>query len=78
MPNIIGRWRAGHTNWLTIPPYEIILERSPPKWLLTYLVHGERHAVIGFDTEEEALRDLTWLKSRCPAGVDAWVETAMR
>lgn len=75
MPNIIGRWRAGHTDWLPVPPYEIILERVSQKWLLHYFVYGERHALIGFDTEEEARRELAWLKTRFSMPSESWVET---
>ncbi|MEB3370141.1 hypothetical protein [Saccharopolyspora mangrovi] len=75
MPNIIGRWQAGYTDWLAIPLYEIILEQSPPKWLLTYRVCGERHALIGCDTEEQARRELAWLKTRCPMTAEEWIET---
>lgn len=75
MSNIIGRWQAGRTDWLAIPPYEIVLEQLPSKWLLTYLVHGERHALIGFDTEHEARRELAWLKTRCPMATKAWIKT---
>lgn len=74
MTEIIGRWQAGHSDWLPIPPYEIILEQIPPKWLLTYLVFGERQAFIGFDTEEEARRNVIWLKTRCPVYDDDWID----
>ena len=73
MADVLRRWRAGHSDWFALAPYEIVLEPIPPKWLLTYRVHGERHARIGFDTENEALRNVRWLKDRCPDGPDAWV-----
>lgn len=72
MTEVLRRWRAGHSDWFTVAPYEIVLERTPLKWLLTYLVHGERHARIGFDNENEALRNVRWLKDQCPDGPDAW------
>lgn len=73
MAQVLRRWQAGHSDWLPIAPYEIVLEAIPPKWLLTYLVHGERHAHIGCETEDEALQNVAWLKTQCPDGTGAWV-----
>ncbi|TDD39608.1 hypothetical protein [Saccharopolyspora elongata] len=78
MAQVLSRWRAGHSDWSPIAPYEIVLERIYSKWHVTYLVHGERHARIGFDTEDEALRNIAWLKTQYPEGASAWIAvTAM-
>jgi hypothetical protein len=41
-------------------------------WFVSYFAHGERHACIGFDTEEEAFLDVEWLKSKCPPQHRPW------
>lgn len=72
----VARWCAGASDWHHLASYEIVLERNGSKWQVTYLMHGERHACIGFDTEAEARRDVEYLMSRGPAG-EQWHEASV-
>ncbi|WP_223840155.1 hypothetical protein [Saccharopolyspora pogona] len=64
----VARWFAGASDWHPLALYEIVLERNGPKWQVTYLMHGERHACIGFESEADARRDVEHLMTRGPAG----------
>lgn len=64
------------SDWHPLPAYEIVLERISTKWHVTFWVHGERHACIGFTTREEAFGDVDWLKRQVPEHIGPWTETA--
>ncbi|MEV5535759.1 hypothetical protein AB0L13_02780 [Saccharopolyspora shandongensis] len=66
MARPLARWRAGFSDWHPLPQYEIFLERTAVAWRVSYFVHGELHARIGFDTEDEAHHNIEWLKTECP------------
>ncbi|MGW1680003.1 hypothetical protein [Saccharopolyspora sp. NPDC002376] len=76
MSKVVGRWCAGRGHWHEDGCFEIVLEHAADKWLVTYLAHGEPHARIGFDTEEEAHGDIRWLMSILPADVAPWERLA--
>jgi hypothetical protein len=71
---VVARWCAGASDWHPLAANEIVLERTGTKWHVTYLVHGERHAYVGFDDESEARRDIEYLMTRCPLGMLPWCE----
>jgi hypothetical protein len=71
----VSRWIAGNGHWHEGSCFVLLLEQAATKWVLTYFEHGEVHARIGFDTEEDARGDLGWLMSRLPAAYQPWRES---
>ncbi|MGW3468569.1 hypothetical protein ACWDKQ_08860 [Saccharopolyspora sp. NPDC000995] len=72
----VARWCAGESDWHPLAVYEILLERNGLKWQVIYLMHGERHACIGFESEADARRDVEYLMNRGPAG-EQWHKASL-
>lgn len=77
MIELVARWFAGASDWHALPAYEIVLERTGAEWRVTFLVHGEAHGLVGFESESEAREDITHLMKRCPPEMLPWAEAVL-
>ena len=70
----VSRWSAGNGHWHKGPCFELLLEQTSAKWRLSYFEHGEVHARVGFETEEDARGDIGWLMGKIPPECHPWRE----